>query len=104
MFPASTKGGGYTIGWPDVSKMPVGSRVVPIPYPNIGTMSGSTATKTKSSTGIIVKSKEAAILRTRLRDLNLKLTTMPGGNTTKWHEVVDDYVATTAQLFKLLSS
>ena len=34
-FPAGSKGGGFTVAFPDVCKTPTPAGPVPIPYPNI---------------------------------------------------------------------
>ena len=47
MFPGSTKGGGICFAFPDVCKTPVGPSVVPIPYPNIGTVNQAKKTADK---------------------------------------------------------
>ncbi len=47
MFPVSTKAGGMTMAMPDVCKTPVGNAVVPIPYPNMGSLSQSSGVSTK---------------------------------------------------------
>lgn len=36
IFPASTKGGGQCLGFPDVCKTPSPGGPVPVPYPNVG--------------------------------------------------------------------
>lgn len=45
MFPASSKGGGVCMGFPDVCKTPAppSPSPIPIPYPNIAQMSAATA-------------------------------------------------------------
>ena len=48
MFPASTKGGGMTVAFPNVCKTPAAPSPLPIPYPSIGQCSdakGSTCSK-----------------------------------------------------------
>ena len=47
MFPASTKGGGISFGFPDVCKTPSPGGPVPTPYPNIGSSEDATKTPGK---------------------------------------------------------
>ena len=47
---------------------------------------------------------EAGVLRGQLSALHQKLMTMPAGDTTQWHAVVDDYVMTSAEIYKVLTS
>jgi hypothetical protein len=56
IFPASSKGGGMSIGFPDVCKTPAPPQpVVPVAYPNIALTSGSASLKVKK---VEVGSKE----------------------------------------------
>lgn len=41
MFPASTKGGGVCIAFPNVCKTPAAPSPLPIPYPSMGQCSGA---------------------------------------------------------------
>lgn len=51
-MPASTKGGGQTMGMPDVCKTPAPpAPPVPIPYPNIGMLPTATGFATKVQIG-----------------------------------------------------
>lgn len=45
MFPASSKGGGMVMGFPDVCKTPAppAPSPIPIPYPNMGQLASATA-------------------------------------------------------------
>lgn len=126
MFPASTHGGQAVLAFPDVCKTPTAGVPVPIAYPNIGTTTGTatktaTATKTPVATKTAVATKptystltkptytrvsgnEAGVLRGQLSALHQKLMTMPVGDTTQWHKVVDDYVITSAEVYKTLAS
>jgi hypothetical protein len=46
-MPMATMAGGMCLGFPDVCKTQVGPVVVPIPYPNIGTLAVGEGTTTK---------------------------------------------------------
>lgn len=109
MFPTSTHKGQAVLGFPDVCKTPAPvAAPVPIAYPNIGTTSVGVktpyATKTTATkTAYTNTSGDAAGLRSHLGILHQKLMSMPGGNATGWHAVLDEYVMTSADLFKVLS-
>ena len=48
MFPASTKGGGMSVSFPNVCKTPAAPSPLPLPYPSVGqcaNASGDTCTK-----------------------------------------------------------
>ena len=116
MFPVSTHGGQAVLAFPDVCKTPTApAGPVPIAYPNIGTLGGAKtapatkpayATKTAAYKTAAYKTPgdEAAGLKSHLAIVHQKLMALPGGNTTQWHALVDDYVMTSAELFKSLSS
>ena len=108
-------------GFPDVCKTPSPGGPVPIPYPNIGSGQQNTAASKTSSTSKpnvlkgsnfskssgdeagsamgIVSNK----LRGRLHMLNMQITTLPSGDPTRWHKLLDEYVVLTAELYKTLS-
>ena len=89
MFPASTHNGQSVTGFPDVCKIPlVTAGAVPVAYPIAGR--------------VAIKPASAQQLRDRLNQLNQQLTSLGGQDATRWHALVDQYVMTTAQLFKLL--
>ena len=117
MFPASTHKGQAVYSFPDVCKTPSPGGPVPIPYPNMGTSStGSKASSTKvtiQSPSINTRSSSlsrmsgdeagsVAGLKSSLSMIHQKLMTMPAGNTTAWHETLDVYVQTCANLYKAL--
>ncbi len=123
LFPASTHKGQAVLGFPDVCKTPNLGAPTPIAYPNIGTTAAATktptatkpATATKTPTATMTATaprpafprtsgSEAGVLRGQLSTLHQKLMTMPAGDTTKWHAVVDDYVMKSADLYKALAS
>lgn len=59
MLPASTKGGGFVVAFPDVCKVPAAPIGVPIPYPNIATTARAKQAQKKKVSGVksIVSSK-----------------------------------------------
>ena len=110
MFPASTHKGQAVLGFPDVCKTPSTGAPIPTPYPNIGASNrtGGTQTKLGSRSAPIktVNTKtagDASGLRSHLGILHQKLMAMPAGNATNWHKVLDEYVMTSAELYKSLS-
>lgn len=61
MMPAATKKGGTAAGFPDVCKTPAAPSPIPLPYPNIGQLSGAGKTIDKVVIGnkdTIVESSE----------------------------------------------
>lgn len=63
MFPASTKGGGQAMAFPDVCKTPAPpAPFVPVPYPNIGMVNQASKTSTK----VKIKGKAAATTKTEM--------------------------------------
>ena len=114
MFPASSHNGQAVLAFPDVCKTPSPGAPTPIAYPNIAMATGGTKTATKPSystkpaygtkPAYKVSGDEAGALRRHLTGLHQKLMTMPGGNTTQWHAVLDEYVMTTAEVYKSLSN
>lgn len=109
MLPASTHKGQAVLAFPDVCKTPITvSAPVPIAYPNISTTKTGVktpyATKSATTKSAVTKSSgDAVALRSHLSVLHQKLITMPAGNATGWHAVLDDYVLTSAKLYKSLS-
>lgn len=118
MFPASTHKGHAVLSFPDVCKTPSPGGPVPISYPTMsGTTTGTKSPATKvtakqpASTNIRGTSMSkisgdeagsAANLKSSLSMLHQKLMAMPAGNTTAWHKILDDYVQTCANLYKVL--
>ena len=111
MFPASTHTGQAVLGFPDVCKVPgAGGPKIPTPLPNIGTTGRTGGVKTKFATKTAPTSKttsrtsgDAPGLRNQMGILHHKLIAMPAWNTTGWHKVLDEYVMTSAELFKSIS-
>ena len=128
MFPASTKSGAAVLAFPDVCKTPSPGGPVPIPYPLTGAGAAtpkrgtkgvkSPAIRTKgshfkSSTGdepgtlkgtISQRQMGAVMLRKQLNQLHARLVSMPGDRPDHWHEVIDQYVLVTADLYRSLAS
>jgi hypothetical protein len=50
MFPASSKGGGQSLGFPDVCKTPVLGVPVPVPFPNIAVKAAVKKSQQKKTT------------------------------------------------------
>jgi hypothetical protein len=62
------------------------------------------ATKPSPTKTTITKTGgDAPGLRSHLGILHQKLMAMPAGNATNWHKVLDEYVMTSADLYKSLS-
>ena len=116
MIPASTHKGQAVLGFPDVCKTPAPApgAPVPIPYTNTGSPTGARTRKSTSKKGMYrpvsrpaykrSSGDEAGALRSQLSMLHSKLMTMPPGDTTTWHKVLDEYVMTSANVYKALSS
>ena len=81
--------------FPDVCKTPSPAGPVPIPYPNAGYGQQNTA-GSKTLTG-------SNKMRGRLQMLNMQITSLPSGDPTRWHKLLDEYVVLTAELYKTLS-
>lgn len=110
MFPTSTHNGQAVVGFPDVCKTPgTPAPPVPVAYPNIGKSQVGVKSPVGVKTPVAVKtpitktSGDVAALKSHLGVLHQKLMSMPGGNATSWHAILDDYVMSSAELFKLLS-
>lgn len=109
MFPTSTHKGQSVMGFPDVCKTPTPPPQVPIAYPNIGKSTTGVKspigvkTPVATKTAVTKTSGDVAALKSHLGILHQKIMSMPGGNTTSWHATIDDYVMTSAELYKLLS-
>ena len=109
MIPISTHKGQAIIAFPDVCKTPSPAGPTPIPYPNTSTGPAGIkippASKTAAAKSSFTKSSgDANSLRGQLGILHNKLISMPPGNTTAWHAALDEYVLTSAKLFKALSN
>ena len=99
MFPASTHKGQAVLSFPDVCKTPSPTAPVPMPYPTM-----HTATKPATKPANTKPSSDTVMLRNQLNILHQKLMTMPAGNASGWHAVLDDYVQTSAKLYMQLSA
>ena len=128
-MPASTKGSGYRGGavvvFPDVCFTPPygPSTPVPIPYPNTAygqqnpAASKATAVSKpalKKSSNISMSSGDEAgsamgkqvrsrLLRGQLQALHMQIGSLPSGDPSRWHKLLDQYVILTAELYKTLS-
>ena len=113
---------GFAIaGFPDVCKTPSPGGPVPIPYPNIGSGQQNTAASKTSSTAksAVIKGSSfskssgdeagAAMgiisnkLRGQLQILHLQISNLPSGDPARWHQLLDQYVIVTAELYKTIS-
>lgn len=124
MFPASTYNGKTIAAFPDVCKTPSPGGPVPIPYPNQGgAPTAAPVQKTKLKTPSVAsvgskiprssgdepgtlkgmvsnKAMDKMQLRTQIQALHAKILNLPGGNPNLWHQLLDEYVVTTAELYK----
>ncbi len=105
----STRIGLSVAAFPDVCKTPSAPAPVPIPYPNIGSArsgSRSVTTRTRAAGDAAAESKQASAqrLRATLHSLHSQLSTLPGADPNRWHELLDKYVITSAELYKALAS
>ena len=91
--PISGHQGSALSAFPDVCKTPGPGGPVPIPYPNIAKAANPAATKQ-------VRSQH---LRSKLQILHMQIGSLPSGNPTRWHGLLDEYVVLTAELYKTLS-
>jgi hypothetical protein len=129
IFPASSKGGGICIAFPDVCKMPAPpAPFAPIPFPNIATTAAAGQKKAKVSGGKVAQKKgsglqrsvgdapgtvggvksavamsEAQALRGRLSTLNQQLQRLPATAPDQWQGILQDYAVTAAALYKTLN-
>jgi hypothetical protein len=114
--------GAAVTAFPDVCKTPSPGGPVPIPYPNAfgygqqntgskTTSAGSKPTLTKSSNFSMSSGDEAGAargvlsskLRGQLQMLHIQIASLPSGDPTRWHKLLDQYVILTAELYKTLS-
>lgn len=123
MFPASIKGGGISIFFPDVCKTPAGAGATPIPYPNIA-KTASAAQKTKKTASTKVMTKGSTFSRSRgdaagtlkgvasskvqgeilglkgmLNQLNGKLQRMTTSDPNEWQVVLQEYAVVASALY-----
>ena len=87
---ASMHKGQTVTAFPDVCKTPSPGGPVPIPYPNI-----ANATASRQARG--------QQLRGKLQNLHMQIASLPSGDPTRWHRLLDEYVLHTAALYKTLS-
>jgi len=123
----STHPGKSVAAFPDVCKTPTPGGPVPIPYPNAAgygqpntTASKAAATGSVASTAnklslsrgdeagtlkdvVAFKQARGHQLRGQLQSLHMQIATLPSGNPTRWHKLLDDYVMLTAELYKTLT-
>jgi len=111
MIQASTTEGYSVRGFPDVCKTPSPSGPVPIPYPSIGATSfvgglrlATTGTVTLQKLVPPSNSSRVPQLRSRLQTITSQLTGMTAGNPNQWHQLVDEYVVVSAELYLALST
>jgi hypothetical protein len=108
----STRTGGAVLAFPDVCWHPDNGKPIPAPYPNAAKTVQAALPPALVAAGISVaganykesSSLAAQTLRTRLSQLNNQLQTLPGNDPNRWHELVDEYVQTTATLYKTLAA
>lgn len=75
-LPASTKGGGVAMAFPDVCKTPAPpAPPVPIPYPNIGQLSSASKTSSK----VKMSSKETVTTKSEIPNSNGDNAGVAGG-------------------------
>ena len=132
MFPASSKGGGFTVAFPDVCKTPTPVGPIPIPYPNIaktaqekqsmkvkvgGKVAGlKNKSAFKKSTGneaatrslgagvISAKAKaEVMSLKAQMNALNVKMQGLSPNQPELWQSALQDYAVTASALYTTLN-
>ena len=127
IFPASTKGGGICLAFPDVCKMPgPPSPFVPVPYPSIAkTAQEAQKEKTKlSSKTVVVKASqisrtqgdeagtmkglmsmknkakaEISQIKSLLTKHHSKLMAMESNNPDEWQQVLGEYLVAAGALY-----
>jgi hypothetical protein len=118
----SSHQGATIAAFPDVCKTPTPGGPVPIPYPNLAGSPQQDTAVSKSSTmpnasfsmssgdeagtlkGVVASKQTRTLqLRSQLHSLHAQMAAMPGGNPTRWHKLLDDYVLVTAELYKTLT-
>jgi hypothetical protein len=85
--------GASVAAFPDVCKTPTPGGPVPVPYPNLANPANPAATKQ-------VRSQQ---LRSKLQTLHMQIGSLPSGDPTRWHRMLDEYVVLTAALYRTLS-
>jgi len=132
MFPASSKGGGFAVAFPDVCKTPTPPGPIPIPYPNIAKTAQEKQSKQvkvggkvaglrnkssfKKSTGneaatrsfgagvISAKAQsEVTTLKARLNSLNVKMQGLSPNQPERWQSTLQDYAVTASALYTTLN-
>ncbi|NNG02836.1 MAG: DUF4150 domain-containing protein [Inquilinus sp.] len=119
IFPTTSSHDGQAVlGFPDVCWVPaLPGQPVPMPFPNLGMATGAKKTNATPKPKIATKpayatkstftqtrGNEAGMLRGHLSVLHQRLMTMPAGNPTQWHAVLDEYVMTAAAVYSSLTS
>ena len=128
MFPASTKSGGAIASFPDVCKTPTPAGPIPVAYPNVamqaqgqkgpkkisgkgqvgtkGTAFSMSAGNAPGTLGGVKSAKNTSVvkIRGRMVELHNRLMTMQGNNPNTWHELLDEYVMATAEVYITLAS
>lgn len=124
MIPVSNYNAKSVLAFPDVCKTPSPGGPVPIPYPTVGSASqpppapkstiktsrvgfqpaaiaSTMGDKAGISKGAISnKGIAPAQLRSQIQALHAQILALPGGNPNRWHQLLDDYVVATAELYK----
>lgn len=109
MAPKSMRIGLSVAAFPDVCKTSAPGGPIPIPYPNgrssrAGAKPSPAGSRAAGSAGAAGSSAAAAqSLRATMQTLHSQLASMPGNDPNRWHELLDRYVQTTAELYKELA-
>ena len=131
-FPAGSKGGGFTVAFPDVCKTPTPAGPVPIPYPNIAqtaqakqqakkvkvggnaaALKGKSAFKKSTGNEAATRSLGAGVmspkargevlsLKARMNALNVKIQGLSLDQPEQWQGVLQDYAVTASALYTTL--
>ena len=114
--------GAVVTAFPDVCKTPSPGGPIPIPYPNAfdygqqktagskTTLAGSKPILTDSNFSMSSGDEAGAAmgvvrnkLRGQLQMLHMQIASLPSGDPSRWHKLLDQYVVYTAELYKVLS-
>jgi hypothetical protein len=108
--PSSTVKGQAVVNFPQVCVTPGPTGPVPIPYPNVAMIPQPSAPRSTtkvvapgSATDVSSGANDAGTLRSLVNSLNTlhgQLIVMPGVNPTVWHQTLDAYVMTAAELYR----
>ncbi|MFL6564019.1 MAG: PAAR-like domain-containing protein [Burkholderiales bacterium] len=81
---------GASVGaFPDVCRTPAPGPVS-IPYTNLANPAAT-------------KQARSQQLRGKLQTLHMQIASLPSGDPTRWHRLLDEYVVVTAELYKTVS-